>query len=67
MEQSIHIICYIHTGGELVWVGDVNVDYKGGVRHVMSIDCGIKYKEFTTMTCQQLNISQENLTFTYTL
>ena len=34
MEQSIHTIFYIHMGVELV---NVNVDYKGGVRYVMSI------------------------------
>ena len=28
----------------------------------MSIDHRMKYEEFTTMTCQQLNMPQENLT-----
>ena len=67
MEQLNHLICFIHMGGELVWVGDTNVEYKGRVRDVLSIDCCMTYKEFTIMACHLLNIPPNNLTFTYTL
>ena len=67
MEQWSHIIFYIHMGGELLRVGDANVEYKGRVQDVLSINYSMKYKEFTTMACQLLNILPNNLTCMYTL
>ena len=67
MEQPSEIICYIRFGGELVRVGDVNVEYKGGVRDVKPNEHGMQYEEFIATTCQTLNnITQENLLFTLT-
>ena len=52
MEQPSEIICYIYIGEELVGVGDVNVEYKGGVRDVIHIEHGMHYEEFIAMALQ---------------
>ena len=52
MEQPSEIICYIYIGEELVGVGDVNIEYKGGVRDVIHIEHGMHYEEFIAMALQ---------------